>query len=73
MTFLMFSTPIVMGVVVGIVTERQLKLLEWMKMAGMSENIYFLSWFLASMGTAMVGLIVLLIALIILSPIVDSR
>jgi hypothetical protein len=34
--FLMFSTPIVMGVVVGIVTERELKLLEFMKMMGLT-------------------------------------
>jgi ABC-type multidrug transport system ATPase subunit len=70
--FSMFSTPTVMGLVVGIATERQLRLLESLKMMGMSERVYFLSWHLASLATSMVGILVLMIAFYAVRPLADS-
>jgi ABC-type multidrug transport system ATPase subunit len=70
--FTMFSTPTVMGVVVGISTERQLRLLESLKMMGVSETIYFLSWQLASMATALVAILTMMVAFYAARPLADS-
>jgi ABC-type multidrug transport system ATPase subunit len=70
--FSMFATPTVMGLVVGISTERQLRLLESLKMMGLSERVYFLSWHLASLASSMVGILTLMIAFYAARPLADS-